>query len=185
MSLRDTGHHFRVKLVGCSFFSAATFQYPKAIGNQMINARAETLTEKPTYRRTFEKRRCLVLADSFYEWQKTSSGKVPMRIMLKSGEPFAFAGLWESWKDPEGEWLKTFTIITGKPNDVVAPIHDRMPMILLPENESVWLDNNAGEEVWKDLLKPYPSELMTAYPVSKRVNTPANDDPGLLQPIAE
>src|SRR5690242_1121549 len=125
----------------------------------MINARAETLEEKNTYRDAFRKRRCLVLADSFYEWQKTPDDKtkVPMRIMLKSGQPFAFAGLWETWKDHEtGEMIRSFTIITTTPNDLVEPIHNRMPAILLPELENEWINNDAGTDVWRDLLKPYP-----------------------------
>ena len=151
----------------------------------MINARAETLEEKNTYRDAFRKRRCLVLADSFYEWQKTPDvkTKIPMRIMLKSGQPFAFAGLWETWKDHEtDELIRSFTIITTTPNDLVEPIHNRMPAILLPELENEWINNDAGPDVWHDLLKPYPADLMTAYPVSKRVNSPANDDPSVLQP---
>ncbi len=151
-------------------------------GYKMINARVETLEEKPAYRDPLKKRRCLVLADGFYEWKKTPDGKIPMRIMLKSGEPFAFAGLWENWKDPEGDWIRTFTIITGKPNDVVAPIHDRMPVILLPKNEKVWLDNEAGLDAWQEVLKPYPADLMKAYPVSTRINAVTNDDPSLVAP---
>src|SRR5258707_9380083 len=124
---------------------------------KMINARSETLDEKPAYRDTFKKRRCLVLADGFYEWQKTGKGKTPIRFTLKSGEPFAVAGLWENWKDPEGNWLRTFPIITGKPNALVAPVHDRMPMILLPENENTWLDNEAGPTIWGNILQPDPA----------------------------
>lgn len=150
---------------------------------KMINARVETLDEKPAYREPLKKRRCLVLADGFYEWQKTPEGKkIPMRIMLKSGEPFAFAGLWENWKNADGEWLRTFTIITGKPNEVVEPIHDRMPMILLPENEKIWLDNDAGLDAWHEVLHPYPADLMKAYPVSARINVVTNDDPSLTAP---
>lgn len=151
----------------------------------MINARAETLEEKTTYRDAFHKRRCLVLADSFYEWQKTPDvkTKIPMRIMLKSDQPFAFAGLWETWKDQAtGDVIRSFTIITTPPNELVEPIHNRMPAILLPELENEWINNDAGPDVWHDLLKPYPADLMTAYPVSKRVNSPANDDPSVLQP---
>ncbi len=151
----------------------------------MINARAETLEEKPTYRDAFRKRRCLVLADSFYEWQKTPDvkTKVPMRIMLKSGQPFAFAGLWETWNDhASGQIIRSFTIVTTTPNDLVEPIHNRMPAILLPDHENEWINNSAGPDAWLDLLKPYPADLMVAYPVSKRVNSPANDDPSVLQP---
>lgn len=152
-------------------------------GYKMINARAETLEEKSTFRESLRKRRCLVLADGFYEWKKTDDGKVPMRITLKSGEPFAFAGLWETWKDRDsGELLRTFTIITTTPNDLMVPIHDRMPVILLPEAEKAWLDDAAGPESWRELLHPYPANLMKAYPVSKLVNSPSNESPALIAP---
>ena len=150
-----------------------------SIGSQMINARAETLAEKPSFRNALKKRRCLVLADGFYEWKKTTTGKAPMRISLASGEPFAFAGLWEIWDAPEGDKLRTFTIITTTPNDLVEPIHNRMPVILRPELEPLWLDNDADKDAWLDVLRPYPAELMTAYLVSKRVNFVSNDDPEL------
>ena len=153
-----------------------------SIGNRMINARAETLAEKPSYRTALKKRRCLVLADGFYEWAKTGNGKQPVRIALKSGDPFAFAGLWETWKDPDGRLLRTFTIVTTTPNELVAPIHNRMPAVLLPEHEAIWLDNAADQAIWLDLLRPYPAELMTAYPISTRVNSPANDDPAIVEP---
>jgi putative SOS response-associated peptidase YedK len=135
------------------------------IGNKLINARAETVDQKPSFRDAFRKRRCLVLANGFYEWQKTPHGKVPMHIALKSGDPFAFAGLWESWKSPTGEILRTFTIITTTANDVVAPIHDRMPVILKRQDEALWLNNDA-QPAWRDLLVPYPAELMQAEPIS-------------------
>lgn len=166
-----------------------------AIGNQMINARAETLPEKPSFRTPLQKRRCLVLADGFYEWsrgnpevagrsgQKTAGGKIPLRITLKSGEPFAFAGLWETWQQPDGSLLRTFTIITTAPNALVEPIHNRMPAILLPEDEALWLDNSVGVAGWLGVLRPYPAELMTAYPVSPRVNSPANDDPTVVERV--
>lgn len=151
-----------------------------AIGSRMINARSETLTEKPAFRAAFKKRRCLVLADGFYEWQKTPDGKQPMRITLAAGEPFAMAGLWENWNAPDGSLLRTFTIITGEPNELVAPIHNRMPAILLPEHEAIWLDNAAEPAIWQDILRPYPAERMTAYPVSRRVNFVGNDDAELV-----
>ena len=147
----------------------------------MINARAETLAEKPAFRNALKKRRCLVLADGFYEWQKTPTGKVPMRITLVSGEPFALAGLWEIWDTPEGDKLRTFTIVTTSPNELLEPIHNRMPVILRPEHESLWLDNDADQGAWLDVLRPYPSELMTAYPVSKRVNFVNNDEPAVVE----
>lgn len=151
------------------------------IGSRMINARAETLVEKPAFRAAFKKRRCLVLADGFYEWQKTPGGKQPMRITLASGEPFAMAGLWETWDAPDGSPLRTFTIITGEPNELVAPIHNRMPAILLPEHEAIWLDNAAEPAIWLDMLRPHPAERMAACPVSRRVNFVGNDDAGLVE----
>ena len=152
-----------------------------SIGSRMINARAETLAEKPAFRAALKKRRCLVLADGFYEWQKTPTGKQPMRITRASGEPFAMAGLWETWDAPDGSLLRTFTIVTGEPNELVAAIHNRMPTILLPEHEALWLDNAAEPAIWLDILRPYPAERMAAYPVSRRVNHVANDDPGLVE----
>lgn len=152
-----------------------------SIGSRMINARSETLVDKPAFRAAFKKRRCLVLADGFYEWQKTAAGKQPMRITLASGEPFAMAGLWETWDAPDGSLLRTFTIITGDPNELVAPIHNRMPAILLPEHEAIWLDNAAEPAIWLDILRPYPAERMAAYPVSRRVNFVGNDDAGLVE----
>lgn len=155
-----------------------------SIGSRMINARAETLLEKPSFRNLVKKRRCLVLADSLYEWRTNEDGsKTPMRIMLKSHEPFGFAGLWDAWKTPEGEWLKTCTIITGEPNEIVAPIHNRMAVILPHGAERDWLnhDNEIGHTM--SLLKPYPASEMVAYEVSKKINSPKNDEPSVLQPV--
>lgn len=155
-----------------------------SIGSRMINARGETLAEKPSFRTALKKRRCLVLADGFYEWQKTADGKIPMRITLKSGEPFALAGLWETWKEPTGDLLRTFTIITTTPNELLEPIHNRMPVILPREHEAIWLDNAADQGIWLDMLRPYSADLMTVHPVSKRVNFVGNDDPEIVQPVA-
>lgn len=155
---------------------------------KMFNARSETLQDKPSFREPLRKRRCLILADGFYEWQ-TSEGqgkkkeKLPIYFSLKSGEPFAFAGLWENWKTPDGEWLRTFTVITGQPNEIVAPVHNRMPMLLSPDDQKTWLDNDAGETLWMNLLRPYPANLMQAVAVSKLVNNVANDSPALILPL--
>ncbi len=154
-----------------------------AIGNKMINARAETLLEKPSFKNLVAKKRCLVLADSFYEWKKTPGGKIPFRIVLQNEEPFAFAGLWDSWKDPEGEMLHTFTIITVPPNELMESIHNRMPAILLPEHESLWIDPKLGAPDVMDLLNPYPADDMKAYTVSTLVNSPANDVPEVVAPV--
>lgn len=157
-----------------------------SIGNRMINARGETVDEKPSFRTAFQRRRCLVPTDGFYEWQKTPAGKQPIRIILKSEELFAFAGLWETWT-PNGDDdaitpLHTFTILTTEPNELVASIHTRMPVVLLPEDERVWLDDDAGPDTWKRVIKPYPAERMTAYRVSTRVNSPTNEDPSVIVP---
>ena len=155
-----------------------------SIGSRMINARAETVADKPSYRSAFKRRRCLVVADGFYEWKKTEDGKQPYYLRLKEGGPFGFAGLWEMWSMEGGEELRSATIITTEPNELAAEIHNRMPVILSPELHEVWLDpENDDREELLSMLAPYPAEEMEAYPVSRRVNRPANDDPGVLQPV--
>jgi putative SOS response-associated peptidase YedK len=153
------------------------------IGNRMINARAETVAEKPSYRKAFRKSRCLVLADGFYEWQKTESSKQPFHIRMKDESPFAFAGLWESWDN--GEEIRSCTIITTDANDLVGEVHNRMPVILQPEDYEMWLDPDFDErEPLTSLLKPFPADAMEAYPVSRRVNKPSNNEPGCIEPAA-
>lgn len=154
------------------------------IGYKLINARAETIAEKPSFRSSYKKRRCLILADSFYEWKKEAGRKIPMRIMLKSKEPFAFAGLWEKWTGGEGKTLHTCTIITTEANELMEPIHDRMPVILNRETEKIWLDRGVTEdEVLRHCLRPYPSEALAVYGVSDIVNSPKNDIPDCIAPI--
>ena len=154
-----------------------------AIGNKMINARAETVSEKPSFRKAFRVRRCLIVADGFYEWQKTTNGKQPYYIRMEDDSPFAFAGLWESWQN--GTEIRSATIITTDANDVVAPIHNRMPVILHPEDYELWLDPDFDEkEPLTTLLKPYPAEAMDAYPVSRSVNSPSNNEPGIIESVA-
>ncbi len=151
-----------------------------AIGNRMINARAETVAERNSFRQAFQKRRCLVVADGFYEWRKTPRGKVPMRILLKDGSPFAFAGLWETWRPPQGDPVHSCTIVTTTPNSLMEPIHDRMPVILTREGESSWLDRKAESSELRALLVPYPANEMDAYEVSTLVNSPKNDSPEVI-----
>ncbi len=152
-----------------------------SIGNRAINARAETLAERPMFYTPLRRRRCLILADGFYEWLRQGKARQPMRILLTTGEPFAFAGLWESWTNPEGEAIHSCTIITTTPNDVMRPIHDRMPVILLPEHEDAWLDHSMQDaSVLSELLIPYPPDTMEAYPVATLVNSPANDTPDVI-----
>ena len=154
-----------------------------SIGARMINARAETVAEKPAFRSALRRRRCLVLADGFYEWQKLpgSKAKRPMRITLRTGEPFAFAGLWEEWHNPDGAPIQSCTIITTMPNELLAPIHDRMPVILSRDAEPLWMDASVGDpDLLSALLRPYPVEAMDAYEVSPLVNVATNDTPEVL-----
>ena len=146
------------------------------MGNRMINARSETAAEKPAFRTAFRRRRCLIPADLFYEWEKTEGGKQPHAIGLASGEPFAMAGLWEHWQSPEGGDLFTATILTTAANALVARIHDRMPVLLAPDAYEAWLAPATAPKDLQALLKPFPAEAMTATPVSKAVNNPANQD---------
>lgn len=154
------------------------------IGNQCINAKAETVAEKPSFRSAFRKRRCLVVADGFYEWQRAGERKQPMWIGRKDRQPFAFAGLWEYWKPAEGEPLETCAIITTEPNDVMATIHNRMPVLLSPASYDQWLDPATPAEPLKALLRPCPGEELHAYPVSPLVNNPRNNAPQLIEQIA-
>jgi putative SOS response-associated peptidase YedK len=154
-----------------------------AFGAKCINAKAETVADKPAFRDAFKTRRCLIPADGFYEWRKTGGAKVPYAIVPEDGV-FAFAGLWERWKDPASqEIVRSCTIVTGRPNELVAPIHDRMPVILPKETWARWLgEEPASREELLDLLQPYPAERMRAYPISTRVNSVRNDEPALLEP---
>jgi putative SOS response-associated peptidase YedK len=153
------------------------------IGNRMINARSETVQEKPAFRAAFRKRRCLILADGFYEWQKTAGGKQPMYIQRRDGQPFGMAGLWES-NDRFGELLQTCAIITTDANEMMAPIHDRMPVILQPRDHLQWLDADEKDLTRvQSLLRPLEEGLLTAWPVSPAVNRPSFNDPSCVAPI--
>ncbi len=154
------------------------------IGNKMINARAETVDEKPSFKHSLQRKRCLVVADGFYEWKKEGSTKRPYRITLKSQGLFGFAGLWDTWKSPTGDIINSCSIITTTPNDLMVPIHNRMPVILPREVENVWLDQSIVESgILKSLLVPYPADQMMAYEVSTFVNSPKNNGPECLVPV--
>lgn len=156
------------------------------IGVRLINARAETVAEKPAFRSAFRQRRCLVLADGFYEWQQQENKKQkqPFYFRLKGGRLFAFAGLWERWKDADGEEIESCTFLTTEANELMRPIHNRMPMILDPKDYDLWLNPEVKKpELLKPLLRPYPTEEMTAYPVSKVVNKPSNDSAECIKGI--
>jgi putative SOS response-associated peptidase YedK len=156
-----------------------------AIGNKLINARGETLEEKPAFRGSLKYKRCLILADGFYEWKGADGKKVktPFFIHMKDRKPFAFAGLWDSWNSPDGSLIKSCTIITTEPNELTGIIHNRMPVILHPRDYAKWLNPSPQTpDQLKPLIKPFPAELMDAYPVSTLVNAPANDTPELVVP---
>ena len=157
------------------------------IGNRMINARSETLAEKPSFKNAYRRRRCLIPANGFYEWRKVpgSKVKIPTYIRLISGKPFAFAGLWENWNSPNGSQILSCTIITTQPNDLVERIHNRMPVILPQEAYTRWLTpSELPPTALNDLLVPYPADEMEAFPVSRTVNSPSNDSPACIQPVS-
>lgn len=144
---------------------------------KMINARTETAAETPAFREPLRKRRCLIPADGFYEWKKTGKSKQPYCFTVGDGELFAFAGIWDRWKNPAGEVLETFSILTSEPNRLCREVHDRMPVILPPESYDLWLDPGLNDAAAvSQLLKPFDANVMRSFPVSTRVNNVANDD---------
>jgi putative SOS response-associated peptidase YedK len=153
------------------------------IGARMINARSETAAEKPSFRSAFRRRRCLIVADGFYEWKREDGGKQPYYFRMQEGRPFAFAGLWESWEKGDGA-LRTCAILTTRANPVLDGIHDRMPVILPSGAYDLWLDPDADREQISDLLIPYPGEDLETYPVSRYVNSPRNNDEHCIEPAA-
>ncbi|KAB8334204.1 SOS response-associated peptidase [Scytonema tolypothrichoides VB-61278] len=154
------------------------------IGAKLINARAETVAEKPAFRSALKYRRCLLVADGFYEWQHQENQKQPYYFRLQEGKPFGFAGLWEKWRSPEGEEITSCTILTTEANELVQPIHERMPVILQQQDYDVWLNPEVQTpSSLQQLLHPYPSEAMTAYPVSKVVNSPKQNIPDCIKPL--
>ncbi|NHJ84446.1 MAG: SOS response-associated peptidase [Asgard group archaeon] len=147
-----------------------------SIGFKLINSRSETVAEKPSFKASFKSRRCLIPTDGFYEWKKTKEGdKKPYFIQMKDEQPFAFAGIWDKWKDSEGSKIESFSILTTEPNSVMTPIHNRMPVIIPPKNFDIWLNPEIDDDnTLKPMLKPYDGEKMKAYPVSTYVNSPKN-----------
>jgi putative SOS response-associated peptidase YedK len=157
-----------------------------SIGNRMINARAETLTDLPSFKPLVDRRHCIIPTDGFYEWRKEGKRKVPMWVHLKSKELFALAGLWDMWRKPDGKRMESFTIITTEPNELVRPIHNRMPVILCREDEEQWLDaSRTAFTKAQLLLKPYPEKLMDAHDVSPIVNSAKYDALECIRPIAD
>jgi putative SOS response-associated peptidase YedK len=157
-----------------------------SIGSKLINARSETVAEKPSFRSAFKHRRCLVVADGFYEWQKQQGTKQPFYFRLRDEQPFGFAGLWEKWSSPTQEEIISCTILTTTANELLQSIHDRMPVILDPKDYDLWLDPEVQTpQPLQSLLSPYPAAAMTGYPVSKLVNSPKHNSPECIMPVNE
>jgi putative SOS response-associated peptidase YedK len=158
------------------------------VGYRTINARAESIDERPAFRRAFERHRCLIVADGFYEWQRLEDSPRPAkqayRVTLPDGQPFAFAGLWAAWRTPEDTWLRSCTIVTTVPNETLAPIHDRMPVILPAEAEAAWLDPAGDPDELRGLLRPLPDERTVLHAVGDAVNDANYDGPACLDPPA-
>jgi putative SOS response-associated peptidase YedK len=174
------------KLEACRWGLVPFWAKDPEIGNRLINARAETLTEKPAFKYSLLRRRCLIPADGFYEWRKEGNRRVPFYIRRRDRELFAFAGLWDEWQSPDGSPLRTCTIITTEPNALIAPLHHRMAVILRREHEDLWLNPSVRDPTQLlPLLRPYPDGELEAYAVSPFVNNPRNDSPECIQPLEE
>lgn len=154
-----------------------------AIGAKLINARSETVSEKPSFKSAFKQRRCLIVADGFYEWQRQDGKKQPYYFRLESKQALAFAGLWENWRSPDGQAITSCTILTTEANDLLRPIHDRMPVILAPKDYDLWLAPEVQSEKIQPLLHPYPANLMHSYAVSTKVNNPRNNTPECINSL--
>lgn len=153
-----------------------------SMGARLINARSETVREKPAFRQAFKQRRCIIPADGFYEWQRTEGRKQPFFFQMRDESPFGFAGLWEQWKGEEGQVINSCTILTTAANEVLRHVHDRMPVILHPDDYSLWLDHDLRKlEMVEDLLRPYPAREMASYPVSTLINSPRSQGERLIE----
>jgi len=155
-----------------------------SIGAKLINARAETVSEKPSFKSAFKRRRCLIIADGFYEWQRQEGKKQPYYFRVQNSQLFAFAGLWEHWQSPDEQIINSCTILTTEANDLLRPIHDRMPVILDPKSYDLWLDSEVqNPELLQPLLHPYQANLMTSFAVSSKVNNPRNNTPECINSL--
>ncbi len=183
LAVRQNPEHGGRELVSLRWGLIPAWARDARIGNRLINARAESLAEKPAFRSAFRTRRCLIPADGFFEWKKRRGKREPYCVRRRDGRPFAFAGLWDQWQSPDGELVESCTIITTDANDLIRPFHDRMPVIVDPRDYDRWLDQGPQDpDKLREILKPYPSERLIAYPVSPLVNDPRHDDPDCLEP---
>ncbi len=172
------------QLVKCHWGFVPPWSKDLSVGYKMINARSETVADKPSFKSAFRKQRCLVIANGFYEWKKDKKTKVPVYVSLRSGKPVGFAGLYNVWISPDGEKICTCTILTTEANDILSSIHDRMPLIISRDKEDIWLNPELDDvELLKGFLRPYPSEEMVVTKVSDRVNSPRYNSPDNIRPI--
>jgi len=172
------------EMAGCKWGLIPYWAKDPKIGNNLINAKAETIAEKPSFKRAFARRRCLIPADGFYEWQKRGKApSQPIYVRRRDGGLFAFAGLWEEWRTPEGDSVESCTIITVEPNELISKIHHRMAAILRPDDEAAWINPKSNVEDLLRLLRPSDSDELEAIPVSRAVNSPAQDNPALIAPV--
>lgn len=177
-------HAEKNRLVSFTWGLVPSWSKDPSIGNRLINARGETVNEKPSFRNAFKRRRCLIVATGFYEWRKDTQGKTPFYIGLRTDAPFGFAGLYETWQSPDGNELSTCTIVTTEANELITPIHDRMPVIIPYNEQARWLDPSVRDtKALLPLLQQYPSDKMKAYPVSHLVNSPRNNSADCIKPI--
>jgi putative SOS response-associated peptidase YedK len=156
-----------------------------SIGGRLINARSETVEEKPSFRQAFKQRRCLIPADGFYEWQRTGGKKQPFFFRMRDESPFGFAGIWERWKGKDGEAINSCTILTTQANEVLLPVHDRMPVILHGDDYELWFDEDVRKlDLVKEMLRPFPASEMVGYPISTLINSPRNQGAELVEQMA-
>ncbi len=175
-----------MKLISLRWGLIPAWAQNPSMGSRLINARAETVADKPSFRDAFKNRRCLIIADGYYEWKRGEKGKIPFYMRLKSQKPFGFAGLYEKWSSPGGQEIQTCSIITTEPNKLVGPIHNRMPAIIPKEGEALWLDSTVFDRrALLDLLGPLPGEAMETYPVSTLVNVPAHNFSECIAPLSQ
>jgi putative SOS response-associated peptidase YedK len=172
------------EMAGCKWGLIPYWAKDPKIGNNLINAKAETIADKPSFKQAFARRRCLIPADGFFEWKKRGKEpSQPIYVRKRGGGLFAFAGLWEEWKTPEGETLESCTIITVEPNELISKIHHRMAAILNPDDEATWIDPQSKIDDLPRLLRPYESDDLEAIPVSRAVNSPAHNSPDCIAPV--
>jgi putative SOS response-associated peptidase YedK len=184
LAVRSVADNEHRELVPLKWGLIPSWANDPSVGSRMINARAETVHEKPTFRNAIRHHRCIIPASGFFEWLHEDKTRRPLYVRLKDGSPMCFAGIWERWKSPEGEIIESCCVLTTKSNKLIEPLHERMPVLLYPQEFSLWIDTEITDpEKLNHLYQPYPVDLMEMYPVSPLVNSPRNDSPELILPF--